>query len=652
MKTLRIDVETYSSVDLKKSGMHRYIEAPDFEILLFAFAYDDDPVRVIDLADFGSLPPDVLADLTDPAVTKTAFNAAFERGTIAKHFGIECDPVQWRCTAVHALTLGLPGYLEGVAEVLQLDVQKDAKGKALIKYFSVPCKPTKTNGQRARNYAHHDPEKWQQFVEYCRQDVVVEREIARKLERFQVPAHEWKLWALDQRINDRGVRLDPVLVQAAIACDAAYEKRLVEEAQEITGLENPNSLQQLKAWLSNRGLETPDGLSKEFMPVLLDAAPDEETRRVLKIRQEMGKTSVDKFNAMARSMCADDRARGLLQYCGANRTWRWAGRLIQVQNLPQNKIEDLALARETLRSGDYEMLEMLFGAPPFVLSQLIRTAFIPSPGSRFIVSDFSAIEARVIAWLADEHWVLDVFRGHGKIYEATAANMFGVPFETIVKGHNNYELRARGKVAVLACGYQGGENALAAMDTKKEINPDEYPRLVQQWREANPNIRKLWYAAERAAVKAVQEKTSVKLAHGVRYRYEAGMLFADLPSGRSLAYVNPRLKADPNFNKDGLVFDGMDQVKKKWMSHRTYGGRLVENLVQAIARDCLAESLTRLDGEGYNVVMHVHDEAVLDVPIGTGSVEHVTEIMSRPISWAPGLPLAAAGFECEFYQKD
>jgi DNA polymerase len=657
MTVLRIDVETYSSVDLKTCGMHRYIESPDFEILLFAYAYDDEPVRVIDLTAFEDLPERVIYDLTDQAVIKTAFNAAFERGTIAKHFGIECDPSQWRCTAVWALTLGLPGYLEGVAEVLNLAAQKDARGKLLIKYFSVPCKPTKTNGQRTRNFPHHDPEKWEQYVEYNRQDVVVEREIAKKLERFPVPEHEWRLWALDQRINDRGVRLDRTLVQQAIDCDALYEARLVEEAKELTGLENPNSLPQLKEWLAGRGLETPDGLSKEFMPVLLDAAPDDETRRMLELRQEMSKTSVDKYHAMQRSVCGDDRARGLLQFCGANRTWRWAGRLIQVQNLPQNKIEDLALARETLRSGDFEMLEMLFGAPPFVLSQLIRTAFVPSPDSRFIVADFSAIEARVIAWLADEHWVLDVFRGHGKIYEATAANMFGVPLETIAKGHANYALRAKGKVAVLACGYQGGENALAAMDTKKEIDPDEYPRLVKQWRDANPNIRKLWYRAEDAAVTAVREKTTVKLAHGVQYRYKAGTLFADLPSGRSLAYVNARVKMETirpkdkePFEKDVLIFDGMDQVKKKWMSHRTYGGRLVENLVQAIARDCLADSMMRLDTAGYRIVMHVHDEVVIDDRGGT--VEHVTEIMGRPIDWAPGLPLTAAGFECDFYQKD
>jgi len=653
MTVLQIDLETFSSTDLIKCGVYRYVEAPDFEILLFGFAYDDGSVQVIDLTAFEDLPDQVLHDLTDPSVTKAAYNANFERTCISKHFGIECDPLQWRCTSVWALALGLPGNLAGVAEVLKLDAQKDAKGKALIKYFSVPCKPTKTNGMRERNYPHHAPEKWDEYREYNRQDVVVEREVRRKLERFPVPEHEWKLWALDQRINDRGVRLDPMLFHQAITCDELYEARLVQEAQELTGLDNPNSLTQIKEWLADRGLDTPDGLSKDYMPGLLDAAPDDETRRMLELRQEMSKTSVDKYNAMDRGMCTDERARGLLQFCGANRTWRWAGRLIQVQNLPQNKFKDLALARETLRSGDFELMEMLFGAPPFVLSQLIRTAFIPSEGCRFIVSDFSAIEARVIAWLADEEWVLDVFRGDGKIYEATAAQMFKVPFETITKGHKNYDLRAKGKVAVLACGYQGGPGALIAMGALKGgIAEEELPGLVKQWRDANPNIRNLWYAAEDAAVTAVQEKTTVKLAHGVQYRYESGVLFADLPSGRSLAYVNPRIKPEPKFNKDGLVFDGMDQVKKKWMSHRTYGGRLVENLVQAIARDCLAESMVRVDTEGYRIAMHVHDEVVLDVPIGTGSLEHVTTVMGNPISWAPGLPMRAAGFECNFYMKD
>jgi len=657
MPVLSIDIETYSSVSLKECGVYRYVEAPDFEILLFAYAYDDESVQVVDLTAFEDLPERVRLDLADPAVIKTAFNANFERVCIEKHFGIRCDPRQWRCTMVWSLALGLPGSLEGVAEALGLEAQKDARGKALIKYFSVPCNPTKANGGRTRNFPEHDPKKWRQFIEYNRQDVVVEREIRRFLEQFPLPDHEWELWALDQEINDRGIRLDPTLFRQAIACDAQYEERLIAEAKELTGLENPNSLEQLKEWLAERGVDASEGLAKEQMPVLLDQAPDEETRRVLELRQEMAKTSVDKYRAMERCMCADERARGLLQFCGAGRTWRWAGRLVQVQNLPKNSItgNDLALARETLRNGDFALLEMLYGPPPFVLSQLIRTAFIPSSGCRFIVADFSAIEGRVVAWLADEEWKLEVFRGHGKVYEATASRMFGVPLETIVKGHENYRYRAFGKVAELACGYQGGVNALAVMDSKKEIDPDQYPILVKQWREANPNIVRLWYKTEEAAIRAVREKTTVPLKHGVRYRYESGYLFADLPSGRSLAYKNPRIKPDPNYGKDGLVFDGMDQVKKKWMPHRTYGGRLVENIVQAIARDCLAVALRRLSDAGYPIVMHVHDEVVLDVPVvpvGFGSVEEVTKIMTQPIDWAPGLPLAAAGFECEFYQKN
>jgi DNA polymerase len=650
MTVLQIDLETYSSIDLKTCGVHRYVEAPDFEILLFAFAFDDDPVTVVDLTAFEEPPRDVMQALRSNAI-KTAFNAAFERTAIARHFGIDCDPAYWRCTAVHALALGLPGYLEGVAEVLKLEAQKDAKGKALIKYFSVPCKPTKTNGQRTRNLPHHDPEKWQQYIEYNRQDVVVEREVRRKLERFPVPEKEWQLWALDQRINDRGVRLDPTLVNQAIACAEQYTERLTAEAKNVSGLDNPNSLTQLKTWLAERGLDTPDGLGKELIPALLDVAPDDETRRMLELRQEMGKTSNSKYDAMARAICADDRVRGILQFLGANRTWRWAGRNVQMHNLPQNHIDDLALARETLRSGDFDMLEMLYGAPPFVLSQLVRTALIPSEGRRFRVADFSAIEARVIAWLADEHWVLDVFKGHGKIYEATASRMFGILFETIVKGHENYKYRPFGKVATLACGFGGGAAAMMKMDKNKEIPEDQYDPLVRQWRNANPNIRKLWYRAEEAAIEAVRTKSTVKLAHGVQYRYTSGILFADLPSGHSLAYPQPAIKPDSKFDKDGLTFYALDD-RNKWTPQRTWGGTLVENLVQAIARDCLAENLIRLDEAGYLIPLHVHDEVVLDVPIESGSVEHVTEIMSRPIEWAPGLPLKAAGFECDFYMKD
>lgn len=652
MRVLQIDIETYSDIDLSKAGVYRYVESDYFEILLFAYAYDDEPVQIVDLTK-EQLPKDVLEDLTSSRIMKIAYNANFERTCIAKHFDIVCDPANWRCTMVHALALGLPGSLEDVADVMNLEAKKDLRGKNLIKYFSVPCKPTKVNGGRVRNLPEHDNEKWEIFKEYCVQDVVVERAIRNKLSRFPLPQSEWDLWVLDQRINDRGVKLDATLFKNAIECSEIYTKKLIEELQNITGLDNPNSLPQLKKWLGEKGLDASSGIRKDTLDVLLDAAPDEDTRRVLEIRQELGKTSAAKYYAMNRSVCKDSRARGILQFCGANRTWRWAGRLIQVHNLPQNKIEDLETARTVLQNGDYELFELLYGAPPFILSQLIRTAFIPEEGFKFIVSDFSAIEARIVAWLADEKWVLNVFKGHGKIYEATAAQMFKVPIETIVKGHKNYELRAKGKVATLACGYQGSTPALIAMGALKSGIPEEdLPGIVKQWRDANPNIRNLWYKVERAAVQAVMEKTTVKVAHGVQYRFQNGVLFADLPSGRSLAYVKARLKPDPKFNKDGIVFDGINQDKKKWMPNRTYGGKLVENLVQAIARDCLAESLIRLDKAGFKTVMHVHDEVVLEVPIGESSVEEVEKIMSEPIRWAPGLPLSAAGFECSFYMKD
>lgn len=650
MTVLQIDVETYSSIDLKESGVHRYVEAPDFEILLFAFAFDDDPVTVIDLTDFEDLPKDVIHALRSDVV-KTAWNASFERTTIAKHFNVNCDPRWWRCSMAHAYTLGLPGALEKAAVALGLEEQKDSRGKSLIKYFSSPCKPTKVNGGRLRNHPHHDPEKWRQYIEYNRQDVVVEREVRRRLERFPVPEREWRIWALDQVINDRGVRIDAQLVSRAIECSEQYTEQLLQEAKELTGLENPNSLVQLKTWFASQGMQI-ESMNKDYMPDLLKAAPNESTKRMLKIRQEMGKTSVGKYNAMEFGMCVDERVRGILQYCGASRTWRWAGRRVQMHNLPQNHLADLAEAREALKAGDYEWMELMYGRIPFVLSELIRTALLPAEGCRFIVSDFSAIEARVIAWLADEDWVLEVFKGHGKIYEATAARMFGIPFETIVKGHENYKYRPPGKVATLACGFGGGAPALASMDKKREIPAEEYPRLVRQWREANPNIRKLWYRAEEAAMEAVRTKSTVKLAHGVQYRYKSGFLFADLPSGHSLAYPSPAIKPDPKFDgKEGLTFKAPDK-QGKMVTQRTWGGTLVENLVQAIARDCLAESLLRLDSENYVISLHVHDEVVLEVPIGTGSVEHVTEIMGRPIDWAPGLPLKAAGFECDFYQKD
>jgi len=638
MRTLSIDIETYSSVDLSKHGVFRYVEADDFEILLFAYAFDDEPVQVVDLAQGEELPADVWQALTDPRVIKTAFNAAFERTCIARHFGIPMPPEQWRCTQIHALSLGLPGHLKDVAEALKLKQQKDAAGKRLIRYFSVPCKPTKANGGRSRNMPYHDILRWQAFKDYCRQDVEVERAIRKKLERY--PLQEQKLWELDQKINEQGVRLDPQLIQHAIRCATKYQERLEEEAIRLTGLENPNSLIQLKAWLREEGMEA-ESLTKKTVPQLLKAA-NGSTKRVLEIRQELSRSSIKKYEAMERAICRDGRARGLLQFYGANRTGRWAGRLIQVHNLPRNDLPDLDLARRLLREGRYEDLELLFGSVSDVLSQLIRTAFIPSPGCRLIVSDFSAIEARVIAWLAGEKWRLDVFNSHGKIYEASASQMFGVPIEQITKGS---PLRQKGKVAELALGYQGSVGALKQMGAiEMGLKEEELPELVSTWRIANPRIVQFWRDVEGAALEAVRNQKTVTLHHRLEFRYESGILFLRLPSGRRLAYVRPRVEVDDRFNKETLTYESGKTREK------TYGGKLVENIVQAVARDCLAEALLRLDEAGYQIVMHVHDEIVADQ--AHGSAEEMAAIMSEPISWAPGLPLAAEAFETDYYMKE
>ncbi len=649
MRTLGIDLETYSSVDLTKCGVYAYTEAPDFEILLFGYAFNDEPVQVIDLASGEKLPESVVEALFDPDVIKTAFNANFERTCLAKHFGTPMPPEQWRCTAVHALTLGLPGHLDAVAKVLKSEQQKDSTGKALIRYFSIPCKPTKANGGRTRNLPQHDPEKWAKFKAYCAQDVETERALRKTMERYPVPENEHRLWALDQRINDRGILIDPELVKHAIACDTAYQDQLVEEATRLTGLDNPKSVAQLKAWLLEaEGLEV-ESLNKETVPALLAQVEDETTKRVLELRQAMAKTSVKKYQAMDRARCKDNRIRGLFQFYGAGRTGRWAGRLVQVQNLPQNHLPDLDLARQLLLAGEYDTLEMLFDSVPVVLSQLIRTAFIPSPGCRFIVADFSAIEARIIAWLAEEQWRLDVFNSHGKIYEASAAQMFRVPVESVDKGS---PLRQKGKIAELALGYGGSVGALKAMGAlKMGLEEEELPGLVESWRAANPNIIQFWWNVGDAAMRAVKEKTAVQLHHGIAFSYESGGLFLRLPSGRRLCYVRPRIETDERFNRPVLTYEGVEQGKS-WGRISTYGPKLVENIVQATARDCLAVAMLRLDAAGYQIAMHVHDEVVLDVPFSFGSLEQVCEIMGEPIPWAPGLPLRADAFETEYYRKD
>ncbi|MGU9966413.1 DNA polymerase [Bacillus sp. N1(2025)] len=648
MKTLSIDIETFSSVDLLKCGVYAYTEAPDFEILLFAYAFDEEPIKVIDLAQGEALPHEVLVALTSSKVIKTAYNANFERTCIAKHFKTMLPPAQWRCTAVHATTLGLPGNLDGVAKALKLSEQKDKEGKALIRYFSVPCKPTKANGQRVRNLPEHAPDKWEKFKAYCGQDVEVERSIKNRISKFEPLEAEQELWALDQDINDRGVRIDADLVKHAIACDEQYQAGLMAEAKELTRLPNPNSTAQLKKWLEDKGLSV-SSLAKDKIEELIENTNDESVHRVLRLRQEMAKTSVKKYLAMEKALCPDSRVRGLLQFYGASRTGRWAGRLVQVQNLPQNKIADLDTARTLLKGGHYEAIELLYGQVPFVLSQLVRTAFIPSEGNEFYVSDFSAIEARVIAWLAGEGWRLDVFNTHGKIYEASAAQMFKVPVESITKGS---PLRQKGKVAELALGYQGGKGALIQMGAlTMGLAEDELPGLVKAWRTANKKIVQFWYDVEAAAVKAVKERKPVKIQHGLTFLCESGILFVQLPSGRRLAYAKPKLEIDDRFGKEALTYEGKLE-SGKWGRLNTYGGKLVENIVQAVARDCLAVTLIRLDDAGYKTVMHVHDEAVLDVPRGKKELDKVEAIMGEPIPWAKGLPLTADGFITDYYKKD
>ena len=649
MKTLAVDIETYSPIDLTRSGVYAYTAAEDFEVLLFAYAFDDEPVQIVDLASGESIPELVVAALTDSTVVKTAFNANFERTCLARHFGREMPPEQWRCSQAHALTLGLPPHLDGVAKCLKLPDQKMKEGKALIRYFSVTCKPTKANGQRTRNLPCHDLEKWRTFITYCKQDVEVERSVRQKLDKHPVKDTEQQLWQLDQRINDFGVQVDHQLVDQAIQCDALHQDQLKEEATQLTGLENPNSPAQLKGWLKEEHDIEIASLAKADVEELLQSTDNEEVKQLLLLRQDMAKTSVKKYEAMKRAEGTDSRVRGLLQFYGANRTGRWAGRLVQVQNLPRNELSDLALARSLLKEMEYELLDILFPSVPDVLSQLIRTAFIPSPGHRFIVSDFSAIEARVIAWLAGETWRMDVFKSHGKIYEASAAQMFGVPVEDVTKGS---PLRQKGKIAELALGYQGSKGALLAMGAlSMGLEEDELPGLVAAWRKANPKIVQLWWTIEKAAIQAVKERVPVTLQYGLTFHVQSGILFIRLPSGRKLAYVRPQLGIDDRFNKEQLTYEGIEQ-NKQWGRIPTYGGKLTENIVQAIARDCLAESMLRLDAAGYQIAFHVHDEVVLDVPNGTGSLEEVEQIMGVPMDWAPGLPLSAEGFETEFYKKD
>lgn len=648
MQTLAIDIETYSSNDLIKGGVYKYVEANDFEVLLFAYSIDGGPVQICDFANKEVLPREIEYALGDPSILKTAFNAQFERVCISRYFGLNLAADSWECTMIKSAMLGYPFSLEKVAQAMGLDAQKDSAGKQLIRHFSLPCKPTKTNGNRTRNLPEHAPDKWQQFKDYCVQDVVVEQEIRSKIGWFAIPETEKKLWVLDQKINDSGVLLDRSFASNAINMHQKYVDEITREAVQLTNLSNPNSAAQLKAWLSE-ALETEvASLTKKAVPALIDLANDEYVTRVLEIRQEMSKTSVKKYNAMLNCVCSDGRARGLLQFYGANRTGRWAGRLIQVQNLAQNHLPDLDLARSIVAKNDLDLLELLYGNVPDTLSQLIRTAFVAGKGKRFIVADLSAIEARVIAWLAGERWRLEVFNTHGKIYEASASQMFKVPIENIKKGS---DLRQKGKVAELALGYQGGPNALIQMGAlEMGIPEDELPKLVKMWRNSNKKIVGYWDIVNNAAIDAVDgENNSIK--HGIKFSFTKGALVITLPSGRSLFYQKAKL-VDGKFGGKAIVYEGMNQTTKKWEKIDTYGGKLVENIVQAVARDVLADIMLRVDALGYNIVMSVHDEIVLACPYGFGSCEQINNVMGSPIPWAKGLPLKADSYETEFYKKD
>lgn len=643
MKRLSIDLETYSSVDLGKSGVYKYAESEDFEILLFAYSIDDGGVEVIDLARGEVIPEEILSALSDESIEKWAFNANFERVCLSRFLGKRLKPQGWYCTMIWSAYLGLPLSLEKVGEVLKLDKQKMNEGKALIRYFSIPCKPTKTNGMRERNLPHHDLKKWSTFKKYNQRDVETEMAIKKKLSAFPMPQSEWENYWIDQNINDRGILIDEVLVDSAIKFDEILREENMDRAIELTDLENPNSPLQLKEWLNKKGLEIDSLAKKDVESALKNAEGD--IKEVLELRQELSKSSVRKYDSMKNVKGKDNRARGLIQFYGANRTGRYSGRLIQVQNLRRNNLKDLDLARSLVKNRDYETMEILYESPSDILSQLIRTAFIAKEGTRFIISDFSAIEARVLAWLAGEQWVLDAFENGEDIYCRTASRMFGVPVE---KHGVNGRLRQKGKIATLACGYQGALGALKAMGgIEMGLSEDELQSIVDSWREANPNIVSIWWDID-SVVKRVVKTRSKEEYKNLVISYEKGILFIKLPSKRRLAY--PKAKIGTNrFGGESIVYEGI-VVGNKWDKIESYGGKFVENIVQAIARDILAEAMMRLEKKGFNIVMHIHDEVVIESD--SSSIEEINEIMSLVPSWALGLILDADGFESEFYKKD
>lgn len=662
---LSIDIETRSSVDIGKAGAYKYAQSPDFQILLFAYQMGEEPVEIIDLANGERLPNELVAALSDPDVIKHAYNAAFEWYCLNRA-GFETPIDQWRCTMAHGLYCGYTAGLDATGKAIGLpqDKQKLATGKALIRYFCVPCKPTRNNGNRTWNQPWHDPKKWDLFKEYCKQDVVTEHEILARLKQFPVPDAEEQQWQMDVLMNAYGVRVDTDLIDGALHIDGISTQKLTDEAVRLTGLANPNSAAQLVPWLndhSRKSPEDPDVFQDIQKATVTEALgkPDEfpeEVLQMLRIRQQLGKTSIKKYVAMDTAKGEGDRVRGLTQYYGANRTGRWAGRLVQMQNLPRNYIKTLDYARKVVKAKNYDGLKLLYGNVPDTLSQLIRTAFIPSEGHKFVVADFSAIEARVIAWLAGEQWVNEVFATHGKIYEATASQMFGVPVDKIAKGNPEYALRQKGKVATLALGYQGGTSALIAMGAlQMGLTEEELPDIVQRWRQANPRIRDLWYAVENAAL-AVMQTAQPQAIYGLIFALEGDLVYGQsfltvqLPSGRKLYYPKPFLKEN-QFGKLALHYYTVGQQTRKWEVASTYGGKMTENIVQAVARDCLAVTLERIAAKYLQVVFHVHDEVIIDAPMET-TVDEICGLMAEPIPWAPGLILKGAGFESNYYMKD
>lgn len=649
MRTLAIDIETYSDIDLKRSGVYPYAASASFEILLFAYAVDGGEVKVVDLAKGEELPQEILEGIKDEKVIKSAFNAAFERVCLSRYLGEYLSPKGWRCTAVQAASLSLPFSLEDVGQVLSLEKQKLGEGKELIKYFSMPCKPTKANGNRARNLPHDD-EKWELFKAYCKRDVEVERLISKRLSRYPLSLKEQEAYELDQEINDRGVLVDMKLVNSAIAMDKLFKGDALKRAKSLTGLENPNSPTQLKAWLKDKGVAV-DSLSKKSVEELRalkckGSEKDDLIKEVLNLRLQLSKTSIKKYEAIERSVCSDKRVRGLFQFYGANRTGRWAGRLVQVQNLPQNHLKDLDLTRSLVKEGNFHSLNLLYDNIPGVLSELIRTTFIPKENHTFLVADYSAIEARVIAWLAMETWRLEVFKTHGKIYEASASKMFKVPMDSITK---DSPLRQKGKIAELALGYGGSVGALTAMGAlEKGLTAEELPGIVEAWRKANPNITKLWWNIDKAAIKVITRGGQVQVGR-INIFYQDGIMFITLPSGRKLSYVRAKV-LEKDQGRKVITYEGLG-TSKKWTSLHTYGPKLVENIVQGIARDLLSEAMASLSKAAFKIVMHVHDEVVIEVPKEGNFLENICEIMKNTPAWARGLILDVDGFQCDYYKK-